>query len=99
MGFGQGLGDGQPDARPTVSPVTSGVNPVEAVEHAGQVLRGDAVAGVLDAQFRKARSGGAGDRDGDGSAGGGVPQGIVEQVAQYLADSVRVRIFLDSLIR
>ena len=73
VGLDEGLGDGQADTGPSVGPIPSGVDPVEAFEHVGQVLGGDALTGVCDGQHHPTACGRRGSRDRDRSAGGSMP--------------------------
>ena len=78
MGFGKCLGDGQPDPRATPGPVAGGVGAVEPLEKVGQVLGGDALPVVGDGEHHRLSIGGG--ADADVSVGGGVTQGVVEQI-------------------
>src|SRR6266511_4157284 len=85
-------------ARVMVSPIplpvgvagmgTGAVDAVEALEHALQQLRRDALAGVGDCKLHIAVGAGGGDLDPPPTWG--VAQGVAEQVGQDLADAVGV---------
>src|SRR5204862_4817122 len=81
--------DGHPDPRPAVASGPRAVHPVEALEDPRDVLGGDPRAGVVD----RDRAGAvlAVGADGDGAAGGGEPEGIIEQVVEHLVEPFPVR--------
>src|SRR3712207_1411070 len=77
LGMGEAAGDGEPDPCPPTLTGSGALGSVEAVEDAGQVLGGDAGAGIRH---------GCLDRPVlavgvylDAAARGGVPQGIVQE--------------------
>ena len=67
--------------------IPSGVDPVEAFEQMREVRGRNTFSGVRDGQLHIARPRGESGRDSDGSAGRGVPQRVVQQVAQDLTHS------------
>ena len=83
------LDDRQAEAHPFGAAGAVGVDLVEAVEQPGQVLGGDATAGIADAQRAGAGSIGF-RRQGDGAAGWRVVQGIRQQVRQRPVQQLRL---------
>lgn len=78
------LDDGQPQPGAAGRLGVALVYPVEPLEYAALVLRGDADAGVGHGDHRVAAV--AGDGDGDGAAVAVVLDGVVAEVGEYLAD-------------
>lgn len=76
-------GDGEPDPAATLLPVARGVGAVEAVEDVAEMLRGDAIPGVCDADLDPAVVDPS-RRDNGVARGRAVSVGFVEQVAQHL---------------
>ena len=85
-----GAGDRQAEARARCRvPAAGGVDAVEPVEDRLELVGWDALAGVSDLDDGRAARAGCAVQV-DLAAGRGVPQRVVEQVAQYLLDAVRV---------
>ncbi|MEE1939782.1 hypothetical protein V1L54_10255 [Streptomyces sp. TRM 70361] len=83
-----GFHDGQTQARAPVGAAAARLGPPEAFEDAGQVLRGDAGSVVDDGQQDVVTP--VDDLHEDGGPGGGVLDGVADEVAQHLLQAVGV---------